>query len=309
MSLGDPEVVYLKLAKGAFESGNYQRCLEFARKFGSSPPSDLRLPVCISAYKVGVDLAAANKFRDAREMFSLAGTLAEGGPLRRLCQDRLRLVQDPLKQPPLSPEHCPVCRNDPVVREACKVARDMLAPEINEVYCIGAYRSGWDQESSNRFSQAIRSMKSANGKPVAEGLAVLLAHFFVVHLGADIRRRVDLIAPVPTTASRYAKRGFCIPETLAQKVSRTTTIPSYPGLIKLTRETPDLRLLNRSQRQDALEGAFSVSLPEMVQGLTILVVDDVMTYGTTLRQMGHVLRQSGASQVIALVLAHTESSR
>ena len=73
------------------------------------------------------------------------------------------------------------------------------------------------------------------------------------------------------------------------------------------RDTPAQSSLNRAQRLENLQGAFAIApqrLPE-VQGQRIVLLDDVMTTGTTLHTAAQVLRQAGAAHITALVVART----
>jgi predicted amidophosphoribosyltransferase len=150
-------------------------------------------------------------------------------------------------------------------------------------------------------------VKEGRHRDELEYLADLLAHYVAVHL-PGIRAVADSIVPVPTTPSRSAKRGYGIPETLSERVSEATAIPAYTDVVRLERETEDLRYLSRSERRAELEDAFCVAKPEMVGGYSIVIVDDIITHGTTLREIGGTLRAAGARKVFGVVLAHVESS-
>jgi predicted amidophosphoribosyltransferase len=61
--------------------------------------------------------------------------------------------------------------------------------------------------------------------------------------------------------------------------------------------------LDRSERLENLQNAFAVRQPELIQGKRILLVDDVMTTGTTLNECARVLRNSGATSILVFTLA------
>jgi len=91
-------------------------------------------------------------------------------------------------------------------------------------------------------------------------------------------------------------------------VERRLAIPAFSGVLVLTRETEDLRNLSRSDRRRELNGAFGVQKPNLIRNRRIVVIDDVVTHGTTMREIGRTLRKVGAKAVFAVVLAHTEAS-
>jgi predicted amidophosphoribosyltransferase len=70
-----------------------------------------------------------------------------------------------------------------------------------------------------------------------------------------------------------------------------------------TRETASQTGLTRHQRRANVRGAFAVVKPEKIKGRSILVVDDVMTTGTTAGECARVLRRAGAKEVFVATVA------
>lgn len=295
-----------RMAEDAYEEGDFARCLEIIEQLGDPLPPPLQPVVAGAAYKRAARLAATNEFPQARALLARARNLGDRAT-RRLCEERLRLMVKAPNILPLPEGSCPLCTRNPVVRRS-HWAVDSLAPAVDEVYCVGAYRSGWDPERGNPFSEALRLLKEPGGERCLDMLGSLLAHFVAVHLGADVRSRVDLIAPVPTNPERFLKRGYCIPETLANHVAQQTAIPAYRELIAVKRSAPELRGLSRAERRDALKGVYHIADSELVKGRSVMIVDDIITHGTTLQTVGRLLRKAGAQGIIGVALAHTESS-
>jgi predicted amidophosphoribosyltransferase len=80
-----------------------------------------------------------------------------------------------------------------------------------------------------------------------------------------------------------------------------------PGLVTKRVETPAMQGLDWGARQAAASGplrdALAVPTPSLVSGSRVLVFDDVMTEGSTLREVARALRLAGAAEVAGLVLA------
>lgn len=112
----------------------------------------------------------------------------------------------------------------------------------------------------------------------------------------------DLIMPTPLHWSRYLRRGFNQSESLAKNLSRTLNIPLSHALIRQKR-TPSQQNLKAYQRRSNLRGAFK--LIGDISGQRIALVDDVMTTGTTVREISQLLIQAGAVEVHVWVLART----
>ncbi len=112
----------------------------------------------------------------------------------------------------------------------------------------------------------------------------------------------DGVVPVPLHWIRHFQREFNQAEVLAGALTESLSIPMLDKAIRRVRHTtPQSRLTGR-WRESHLEGAFAAgSIP--VDGLKVLLVDDVMTTGMTLSACAEVLRANGAASVTAYALA------
>jgi ComF family protein len=111
----------------------------------------------------------------------------------------------------------------------------------------------------------------------------------------------DLIAPVPLHPSRLKQRGFNQALLLAQAFPE---VPLERELLVRQRHTPPQTSLRTSkERRDNVKGAFAVPRPELVQGKSILLIDDVYTTGATVKECAKVLRRAGAREVNVLTVA------
>ena len=326
MSIRAPDDMWLTLALRAFEAEQYEEAIAFFKQCTATQWAAHKEALIHAHYSVGKSLCAQDKFGMSREHFLEAMTLADSSDVKHICQARLEAINklasgvagripEFLLRYGGDCEDCPgsgglfecatCARRGMPVNPPEKMASRSLSPEIGEIHCVGAYRHGRDRQRSNPFSKAIRAMKEPGGQTLAVALGWALIEF--LRPLTDLRLNVDLITPVPTASSRYLERGFKVPDTLGRLVGSALAIP-VSCVVVLTRETCDLRGLTRSERRCELDGAFAVSEPALIQGRSILVVDDVVTYGTTLREIGETLRSAGSVEVSAAVLAHTESS-
>lgn len=107
---------------------------------------------------------------------------------------------------------------------------------------------------------------------------------------ADLRP--DVVLPMPLHPSRLCSRGFNQCQELARPVARRLGVPLEPQLLRRVVDTPSQRQLSREGRLRALRGAFAVA-PE-VNGLRVLLLDDVFTTGTTARRAARCLAAAGA---------------
>lgn len=112
----------------------------------------------------------------------------------------------------------------------------------------------------------------------------------------------DFIVPIPLHWSRYFMRGYNQSELVGKVISEQTGIPMKKFLVR-SKRTKQQAKLDRKQREKNLMGAFSVKKNEFLKKRTILLIDDVITTGSTLTAATKVLLDEGADKVDILVLA------
>ncbi len=137
-----------------------------------------------------------------------------------------------------------------------------------------------------------------------EGLADMFGRIFAEVRGEDIRTaKVDLVAPVPLHWWRKWQRGYNQSEAVARELAAALDVPFVPKLLRRVKWTPQQAQPTRAARQENVKGAFRTNRSARIAGATVLLVDDVMTTGSTLGEAARVLRAGGAGWVIAAVLA------
>jgi len=115
-------------------------------------------------------------------------------------------------------------------------------------------------------------------------------------------RRFDSIVPVPLHPARKRERGFNQAELLALELQPAWRIP-VQNVLRRTRYTTTQTQFDRSERMENLRGAFRLRRGCNVQGLRMLLVDDVLTTGSTLSECAAVLKKAGALSVHAATAA------
>ncbi len=116
---------------------------------------------------------------------------------------------------------------------------------------------------------------------------------------------LDGLIPVPLHPERLRARGFNQAEIVARVIGREKGIPVRSKALVRARNTPAQTSLEALDRRRNLAGAFVVRRPAEVRGKTLLLVDDVYTTGSTIRECCRALRRAGAREVRALTLART----
>ena len=116
------------------------------------------------------------------------------------------------------------------------------------------------------------------------------------------RRDFDVIASVPLHPARERERGFNQATLLAELLSRKIAIP-FRTLLERTRYTTTQTAHDRAERMENLRGAFRLRRKANVRQLRILLIDDVLTTGSTLSECARILKQAGAISVYAATAA------
>ena len=107
----------------------------------------------------------------------------------------------------------------------------------------------------------------------------------------------SIIVPVPLHRWRLWSRGFNQSVLVACELSKAWEIAAGSQLLRRVRRTRPLKGMNHAQRRKAVAGAFAVADAESVKGRTVILIDDVLTSGSTAEACAKVLRRAGASRV------------
>ncbi|SCZ80556.1 ComF family protein [Acidaminobacter hydrogenoformans] len=114
---------------------------------------------------------------------------------------------------------------------------------------------------------------------------------------------VDCIVAVPSSRRRIRQRGYCQMALIAASLSEMTGLDNLSKALVRIKDTPRMKKLNRENRSQALKGCFSVKWPLEVTGRSVLLIDDIMTTGSTLEVCAQSLLEAGASEVWTMTFA------
>jgi len=131
------------------------------------------------------------------------------------------------------------------------------------------------------------------GRKVA--LARTMARY-MVSLG-EPERGEALVIPVPLHRRRLWSRGFNQSGLVALHLAKSWGYPFEAGMLRRTKPTRPLKGMSHSQRRKAVAGAFAVAEPDRVKGRDIILIDDVLTSGSTAEACARALRKAGAARV------------
>lgn len=114
-----------------------------------------------------------------------------------------------------------------------------------------------------------------------------------------------IVCPVPIHQSRLNRRKYNHMELVANSVAKELNIEVQPDLLKRIKDTKPLYKLTIPERKKTIDGAFEVS-PD-VKGKKILLIDDIITSGTTVKELSSCLLDKAASSVIVISATRSKS--
>lgn len=142
---------------------------------------------------------------------------------------------------------------------------------------------------------------------ISRGLAIRLKYGRKVAIARTMARYMAplvekdgaerLLVPVPLHRTRLWRRGFNQSVLVAAELSRMLKIRLDPFALRRTKRTAALKGMSLLQRRRTVAAAFSVPDKAKVAGKTIVLVDDVLTTGSTAEACARALKRAGASSV------------
>ncbi|MDU0459351.1 MAG: ComF family protein [Geobacteraceae bacterium] len=119
------------------------------------------------------------------------------------------------------------------------------------------------------------------------------------------RQGPDVIIPVPLHRKRLQSRGFNQAVLLGEVFSTRLSIPMQTGTLLRIRQTEPQIELSVEERRSNVKGAFAVNEPERISDKRVLLLDDVMTTGSTVNECSKELKKAGALSVTVATVART----
>lgn len=155
----------------------------------------------------------------------------------------------------------------------------------------------------NRFIRDIIRHYKFNGKnylyrPLGE---LILKTYYQMDI------KIDKIAYVPMYSRKEALRGYNQAELLAKYLSKKLEKPLIRDLIK-TKNTPEQSHLNKMERIKNLKDSFKIKNNKSINGVRILLVDDIVTTGRTMSECSRILYEGGAKEVIGLAITSSKTN-
>ena len=206
---------------------------------------------------------------------------------------------------------CTVCNREIELMTAgyfdCEICGRFLQDERDEKLCPQCRESKPPFTAARALGPycgilkyAIHNLKFCGDRKLAVPLGKMLGKK-ISRLGQNIE--VDIVVPVPMFFYREKRRGFNQSALLADEVSSELSKPLSEGLLQKQWDTIPQTELTFNKRSINLKDSFCVSAEFNIRGKSVLLVDDIITTGSTAAECSKELLNAGAKQVIVGVVA------
>ncbi|MCF8224933.1 MAG: ComF family protein [Bacteroidales bacterium] len=155
-------------------------------------------------------------------------------------------------------------------------------------------------EKGSKYQSLIHGLKYRGEKRIGLFLGKLIGKELLPTSFSD----VDFIVPVPLHPKKEKKRGFNQSEVIASGIYEITGIPVRNNILFRKQHTETQTHKNRYQRWENMDGVFEISNENgVLHNKKILLVDDVVTTGSTLEACAETLHRSGPSAIYIATIA------
>lgn len=191
------------------------------------------------------------------------------------------------KLPPGPPSICPDCRRTLPSAAGTRIRGDYFSE------CVAALRY------TGNVREAILRYKFRGAECYCAPFGELLA----ARVYEDLAGRFDTLSYVPLAPDRRRERGYDQALLLARNAASRLLMPCTPLLEKRRGVRAQSRTSDAGERKRNIAGAYLVPDPGAAAGRRILLIDDVVTTGSTLSECARVLLLAGAENVVCAALA------
>ena len=116
-------------------------------------------------------------------------------------------------------------------------------------------------------------------------------------------KKYDKIIPVPISKKRYKERGYNQSLLIANEISKQTNLELVNNCLIKTKNIIEQSKLNKEDRQQNIQGVYSIQNEEIITNKKVLLIDDIYTTGSTVNECSKMLQQARPERIGVLVLA------
>lgn len=193
---------------------------------------------------------------------------------------------------PVGQELCPSCQES-----ICLVhyqERVIMGSSGNDIICMAPLRYQTLVRKSILLFKYYGKLWRASyfGKMIAEEV-----------LSSEIPFHIDLVTCVPMSRKKQKNRGYNQSEVIAKEAVKLLNLP-YKNLLEKLRDNTEQHTLSARAREFNTVDVYSlVHDKDIIQGKNILLIDDIITTGSTVKSCAEVLQKGGAGNIVCCAIA------
>lgn len=205
----------------------------------------------------------------------------------------------------LLPVRCPFCNRVISIDQCCcPKCREKLPSSYIESFAYGGYRCVSSFPYDGIFRKAILVYKF-HDKPDRKRQLAMLMEKDIKDCYKD--KNFDIITSVPLHKNKYKKRGYNQSCLLGKELSALLNIP-YVEVLEKHRDNKIQHTLKRKDRIKNVKNAYRLIDSKLIKGKNILIVDDIITTGSTLGECCRILENGGAKEVSCCTFCNATST-
>lgn len=157
------------------------------------------------------------------------------------------------------------------------------------------------------LKKAVHFLKYKGRKNLAKIFAKDLYEKLLEEISETKNFKNPVLIPIPLSKRRLRERGYNQTEILAEELSVLSSgflKTEKTSLVKPRETEPQAGIKNRSRRVKNMKKVFTIENRGKIRGRNIILIDDVITTGATLKEARETLQKAGCGKVIAFTLAH-----
>jgi len=207
-----------------------------------------------------------------------------------LCQSCFKKIEFNIKK------YCPLCKKDLENINICKNCQEKTY--LDNIWVSANYNNQILQDLIHCYKyQFIEELSS-----ILSGIMIKYILDNNIFINENITQENTIIIDIPLHKKRYLKRGFNQSDLLARDISNHFSIDKF-NLLKRKKNTVSQINLKRSERQENIKDAFVINSNNISSNKKIIIIDDVITTGSTLNECAKVLAGQGFAEIYGLVIA------
>jgi len=191
----------------------------------------------------------------------------------------------------LFPQKCLGCKkeNEILCSDCLLKINRPDTPHLNGIHIAANYQD-------LVLKKALWMLKYQGAKQLAKPLAELIRE----RIWKKLETENWLVVPVPLSKNKLRHRGYNQAELIARELSGNVRADV---LFKKFHTKSQVEVKNKEERLVNIIGSFEIKNPEKIKGKKIILIDDVLTTGATMREAQKVLKSAGAKKVVGVVVA------